>query len=133
MEKTSKLIIFILSVIVSVFWYTNLSFAQDNWFGSDRFADEIKVPWTDKKQEDSLLKTIQTTINWVLWMLALVSLVLCLYAWFKMLTSWWDSKAYSAWFGILKSAALWLAIIALSWLFVSFIFWVININTEPNI
>jgi hypothetical protein len=93
----------------------------------------IHTIWTTEKQEDSLLHTIQTAINRVLWVLATITLCLVLYAWFLMLTSWWDSKKYDSWLSIIKNAAIWLAIIALSWLIVSAIFWFINGSVTPNI
>ena len=118
---------------ISLILIPGLMFAQNNRFWSDQWVPWIGVPWTNQKQDDSLVHTIQTAINWVLWMLSFVALVLCLYAWFKMLTSWWDSKKYDAWLNILKNAAIWLAVIALSWLIVSLIFWIINGSIEPNI
>ena len=126
-------------IIVSVLCLTSLvsllpcmTYAQNEYWATN-WVIWIGVPWTSEDQEDSLIHTIQTAINWVLGMLALVSLVLCLYAGFKMLTSWWDSKKYDAWLSIIKNAAIWLAIIALSWLIVSLIFWIINGSVAPNI
>ena len=126
-------------IIVSVLCLTSLvsllpcmTYAQNEYWATN-WVIWIRVPWTSENQEDSLIHTIQTAINWVLGMLALVSLVLCLYAGFKMLTSWWDSKKYDAWLSIIKNAAIWLAIIALSWLIVSLIFWIINGSVAPNI
>lgn len=92
----------------------------------------IGVPWTSNKQEDNLIHTVRVAINRVLGMLAFVALVLCLYAWFKMMLSAWDSKQYSAWFSILKNAWLWLAIIAVSWLIVSLVFYVLNWVIQTN-
>lgn len=100
------------------------------WFWEMFWVWWTNVPWTSWKQEDSLLHTIRIAINRVLWILALIALVLCLYAWFRMMTSWGDSKQYSAWFSILKNAAIWLAIIALSRLIVSLIFRLIDWSTN---
>ena len=102
-------------------------------FWDIRWVPQVKVPWTEKNRQDALIKTIQTAINRLLGLLASISLVLCLYAWFKMLTSGWDSKKYGEGFSILKSAALWLAIIATAWLIVSLIFFVINWSINWNI
>ena len=87
------------------------------------------VAWHDSFQNDSLIKTIQKAINWVLWMLSLVALALCLYGGFLMMTSGGDQKKYEKWVGILKWAGIGLAIIALSWLIVSLIFYVIKGTT----
>ena len=112
-----------------------ITFATDCVFGfwSNCGVSEIDVPWSEKHQNDALLHTIQTAVNRILGLLSVICLVLCLYAWFKMLTSGWDSKKYGEGFGILKSAALWLAIIGTSRLIVSLIFYVIMWSVNPNI
>lgn len=76
-----------------------------------------------------LIRAIKTAINWVLWLLALIGLIIALWAWFKMLTAAGDSKKYDEWFTMLKQAAIGLIMIGISWLLVSFIFWVINTVT----
>lgn len=123
----------IVTIIVWVPLIVVPSFSQAMWFWDMFGVSWVGVPWTNAAQEDSLIHTIQTAINWVLGMLSFVALVLCLYAGFQMLISWWDSKKYDAWFTILKNAAIWLAIIAVSWLIVSLIFWIINGSINPNI
>jgi hypothetical protein len=59
-------------------------------------------------------------------MLSLVALVLCLWGGFQMMTSGGDSKKYENGLNLLKWAAIGLAVIAVSWLVVSLIFYVIN-------
>ena len=92
----------------------------------------VGVPWTSNQQEDNLLHTVRVAINWVLGMLAFAALVLCLYAGFKMMISGGDSKQYTAWFSILKNAGIWLAIIAVSWLIVSLIFYLIKWTVQTT-
>lgn len=109
-----------------------ITFAQDGWFWSDRFKlipglDLIK---SNESPSDSLLDTIANAINWALAILATVAVVLIMYAWFKMLTSWGDSKWYDAWLKIIKNAAIWLVIIWLAWLIVSAIVWLVHENAE---
>jgi hypothetical protein len=58
--------------------------------------------------------------------LATIALVICLYGWFKMVTSAGDEKKYGEWLKVLKNAAIGLAIIGLSWMIVSVIFWFIK-------
>jgi hypothetical protein len=48
------------------------------------------------------------------------------------MTSGGDSKKYEKGVGILKWAGIGLAIIALSWLIVSIIFWIINGAAQNN-
>lgn len=76
-----------------------------------------------------LIRAIKTAINWVLGLLALIALIIALWAGFKMLTAAGDEKKYDAWFTMLKQAAIGLIMIGISWLLVSFIFWVINTIT----
>ena len=102
-------------------------------FGDMFGVDGVHTIWTTKPQEDALIYSIQTAINWALWLLSAVALCLVMYAWFLMLTSWWDSKKYTKWLNIIKNTAIWLAIIGVSWLIVSLIFYVINGATEPNV
>ena len=75
-----------------------------------------------------LLTTIKKTINWLLWILATIAVAICLYAWFMMVTSAWDEKKYQKWLTILKYAAIGLAIVWLSWIIVSAIFWFIKLQ-----
>ena len=74
----------------------------------------------------TLLDTIKNAINWILWILATIALVICLYGWFKMVTAAGDEKKYGEWLKVLKYAAIGLAIIGLSWMIVSVIFWFIG-------
>ncbi len=72
------------------------------------------------------LDTIKNAINWILWILATIALVICLYGWFKMVTAAGDEKKYGEWLNVLKYAAIGLAIIGLSWMIVSVIFWFVG-------
>lgn len=74
----------------------------------------------------AFLDTVRNAINWILWILATIALVICLYGWFKMVTAAGDEKKYGEWLKVLKYAAIWLAIIGLSWMIVSVIFWFIG-------
>jgi hypothetical protein len=99
---------------------------EDNWWSVQENSYNPDVAGSDAMQKDSLINTIRTAINRVLWMLSLVALALCLWGWFQMMTSWGDQKKYESGLNILKRAAIGLAVIALSWLIVSLIFYVIN-------
>ena len=104
----------------------------DRKFWWNTWVPWVWVPWTSNSQEDNLLHTVRVAINWVLGMLAFVALILCLYAGFKMMTSGGDNKQYTAWLSILKNAGIWLAIIGVSWLIVSLVFFVINNSIQLN-
>lgn len=103
------------------------------WFWDMVGVNGINTIWTKEKQEDALVYTIQTAINRVLRILATITLLFVLYAWFLMMTSGWDQKKYDSWLSIIKNAAIWLAIIWTAWLIVSAIFWLINGTVSPNV
>ena len=101
-------------------------FQSANWWGTQDTTYNANVAGSKNLAWDSLIRTIQTAINWVLGLLSLVALVLCLWGGFQMMTSGGDSKKYESGLNILKWAAIGLAVIAGSWLIVSLIFYVIN-------
>lgn len=117
-----------LNVLLTINLNRNQCLARWFWDDSLWLVKKINVIGTDKWPSSTLLDTVSSTIKWILGILATIALCICLYAWFKMLTSWGDSKSYDAWWTILKNAAIWLAIIWLSWIIVSAIFWFIKLQ-----
>ena len=80
----------------------------------------------------AFLDTIKNAINWILGVLATIALVVCLYGGFLMVTAAGDEKKYQKWLSVLKYAAVGLAIIGLSWLIVSVIFWFVGNLSKGN-
>ena len=113
---------------------------DDIWFSAAWlwYIDWVDIIWTDHSQVDPtwqeprLIKTIKTTINRVLWILWLIALILCLWWWFQMLTAAGDESKVKSWTKVLKHAAIWLVVIWLSRLLVSFIFRLINKNAVAS-
>jgi len=134
-QKIKQFLIILVSIAIPV-WVTitpSPTPAESNrGFWEKPFVKDLKTIWTDKPQEDALIHTIQNAINWALWLLSAVALVLVIYAWFLMLTSGWNSKKYNQWISVIKNVAIWLAIIGVSWLIVSLIFYVINGSVETS-
>ncbi len=102
------------------------------WWKKQETKYNADVAGSKELKNDALIKTIQTAINWVLWILSMIALVLCLWGGFQMMTSGGDSKKYESGLNVLKWAAIGLAIIAASWLIVSLIFYVINGSIGNN-
>lgn len=100
------------------YWHRGNPNADANKLAGD--SDEQKLTWA------AFLDTIRNAINWILWILATIALVICLYGWFKMVTAAGDEKKYGEWLNVLKYAAIGLAIIGLSWMIVSVIFWFVG-------
>jgi len=92
-------------------------------------VEDIQVPTSGEDPGGSLLDTVKKIINYVLWLLALITLILLIYGGLQMLFSATDDAGYKKWLTILKNAAIWLAFIAFSWLIVSFIFFVLDLVT----
>ena len=112
-------------------WY-DFGQGQAGWFGDQQKGYNPDVYGSKKFQQDNLIKTIQKAINWVLGILSFVALCLCLWGWFQMMTSGWDQKKYEAGINLLKWAAIGLAVIAISWLVVSLIFYLINTSVQAD-
>ena len=138
MKNTFKKVLFSLWAIglvwAGTYWIVN---AQWQWFWTQNpewTVGEIWViwDWSDWTGSTALITTIKTFVNRILWMLSLIALVICLWGWFQMLTASWDENKYKKWFTILKQAGLWLAVVWLSRLFVSLIFWLINHNARAT-
>jgi hypothetical protein len=110
-------------------------FASDLWFGSADFLQWLQIPKSDARTDDKILWVVKWAVNWVLGMLAFVMLLLVLWWWFQMLTAGGDTAKYDAWLTLLKNATIGLVIVALSWMILSLIIFVItliaNNDTAP--
>ena len=106
--------------------------SSNQWFSAQDKKYNPDVYGSKAFQQDNLIQTIKKAINWVLGILSFVALVLCLWGGFQMMTSGWDSKKYEGGLNLLKWAAIGLAVIAVSWLVVSLIFYVINTSAVAD-
>lgn len=79
-----------------------------------------------KTSFEDTMTLIQTTINRLLWALAVIALVYMLYCWFLIFTSGSDDKNASKGKKWISTAAIAIAWIGLSWLIISAIIWLIN-------
>lgn len=75
---------------------------------------------------EATLKVIKNLINWALGIVSLVALIVLILAGFQMVTAAWDDAKFKAWSKALKKVSIWLAGIAVSWLMISLIFWVVE-------
>lgn len=129
-----KIIALIMGAWVLLFGNVGLVAEAASWanmgFGihQSNAAGVSGIAGTDKKeaQGNQLINVIKNVINWILGMLSLIVFILLLWWGFQMVTANWDDKKFSAGMTILKQAAIWLAFIAVSWLLVSMIFWVLS-------
>ena len=115
----------------------NYATAQDGYIDNSTSGDDRANPHDDMitwkaKSWSKLLTSAKKTVNWLLGILATIAVVICMYGWFLMVTSAWDEKKYQKWGTILKYAAIGLAVVWLSWLFVSLVYWFLNLQWEWN-
>lgn len=94
--------------------------AAGNYVSSTDASTQQSLTWS------AFLDTIKNAVNWILGILATIALVVCLYGGFLMVTAAGDEKKYQKWLSVLKYAAIGLAIIGLSWMIVSVIFWFVR-------
>lgn len=81
---------------------------------------------------NTLLNTIKIAINWILGLLAFIALLFLLYGGFKVLTAGTNEEALGDAWKIVKNAGLGILMIAVSWIIVTFIFYIAGILTEDT-
>lgn len=108
---------------------TNTVNATWFWINTEQVSS-IEWLWTSEDKGEWLITVIKNFINRTLWTLSLIALILLLRWGRKMLTAAGDETKYKDGFKILKQAAIWLAVIGLSWFIVSMIFWIIKDNSD---
>jgi len=81
---------------------------------------------SNTQANDWFLTVVKSAINWVLGMLGLIAFVLLLWGGFNMVTAAGDDKKFGEGLKILKNAGIGFVFIAVSWLLVSMIFWVVS-------
>jgi hypothetical protein len=90
-------------------------------------SDGIKgVKGTGQDGGEGLMTVVRNAINWVLGLLGLITFVLLLWGGFNMVTAAGDDKKFGEGLKILKNAGIGLVFIAVSWLLVSMLFWIIG-------
>jgi len=130
MKNIWKILLTIASSTLIISWIQvnwTWSFQADWW----SYVTDYNVIWTTEGWDAEggtprLIETVKTAINRVLGILWLIALILCLWWGFQMLIAAGDDAKVKTWTKVLKHAAIWLAVIWLSWILVSFIFRLIN-------
>lgn len=112
----------------------NSSFTEalNAWFeGSTSVDSDVNVIGHTNDQWGRLIDVIKTFINWILWILSMIVLVIVLYGGFQMVTASGNEEKYKKGFTILKHAGIWLVVIWLAWFVVTIVFWLLR-NTTSN-
>lgn len=101
-------------------WASTAGLKGNTWVSWIAWVGESSRKWSQ------LLDVIKNWINWVLGMLALITLCIVLWWGFQMVTAAGDDGKYKKGFTILKQAGIWLIIILLAWIIVSVVFWLVG-------
>lgn len=138
MNNFSKLAVTAMAMIVWMTWSMyaqwGISSAPFNTNGNSANGVGVQWAWTLDNSgvgAGGIVTTVKKVINWALWLLALVALIIMLRWGFNMLTAAGDEKKYGTGMTIVKQAAIGLIFIGVSWLIVSAIFYVITTITTP--
>ena len=118
---------------MAAFWsIIGVASATDSWADTKSgLKGNTWVSWISwvgesTRKWSTLLDVIKNGINWVLGMLALITLCIVLWWEFQMVTAAGDDGKYKKGFTILKQAGVWLIIILLAWIIVSVVFWLVG-------
>lgn len=126
-------------IIASCSIFTMFSYAQttpiedeSNEFGAVVDTNWVGVAGAGEDQTDSLVGVIKNGVNYTLWLLSLIALIILIYAGFNMVTAGEDSGKYKQGFTTLRQTLIGFAFIALSWFVLSMTFYVIGLVTKQD-
>ena len=80
--------------------------------------------------ESTLLVAVKKFINWALWLLGMIAIMVLLYGGFNMITAAGDDAKYKKGFAILRQAGIGLIFVWVSWIIVQSIMWFIGFATK---
>ena len=83
-----------------------------------------------EEAKNNTLNFIKKIVDYFIWLLAVFSLIYLLYNFFIMLTAAGDDNKYKKWIDWIKLTVLVIVGIWLSWLLISFIFYLVEIMTS---
>ena len=127
MKKFTKYLPMAFAVVLGVALFYGMAHA--GWFGAVDSVTQVGVSGASTATaggSSGIMGVIRSFLNWVLGILSLIALIVLLYGGFSMVTAAGDDAKYKKGFKILQQAAVGLAIVGLSWIIVSAIFWVIG-------
>lgn len=103
----------------------------DNWDCSlEKWTEIVKnwIEWIEKNR--TLSQYIMDVVKYLLTFISLVAVLYILYAWFKVLTWWWDEEHNKKAKVTIVSVLVWIVIIRLAYWIVA---WLIEVITLSNV
>ena len=93
-------------------------------FGCNNVDDNLKWWWND------LVSTVDNIAGYLIWLLYFIAVMIWIYWWFLVLTSWWEEDKVKKWRNYVIYMVLWLIIIFLA---SQIVHWVINVMTDTKV
>ncbi len=96
-------------------------------FWESNVQNNMNIAWSKSSWwSNELITFVQNAVNWILWLLGLISIIILIWGGFQMITAAWDDGKYKKWFTIVKQAVIWLILIWSAWMIVSLVFSFMN-------
>lgn len=111
--------IFILWILL---FSVNQTFAMDFWLN----RVDARLQWW----QWDFIQVAMNIISYLVWLIYIIAIVLWIYAWFQILTSWWDDWKVKKWKQTLIYVVVWLAVLLLSSVIIN---WTINTLSDEDI
>lgn len=97
-------------IIIAIYWNYNIS---SSW-----------LSYIDKEENfSSFITLFVKLINWMNWFVAIVTLIMIMYAWANIIFSWWDDEKMKKWRTTIIYAFIWILILTISYLILTFFIW----------
>lgn len=104
------LVILSSEIITSIYWKYHISYS-----------------WSSSIEKESgfssLVSLFMGFINWVTWFVAIVTLIMIMYAWVNIIFSAWDEEKIKKWRTTIIYAFIWILILSISYLILTFFIW----------
>ncbi len=125
-----KLLLLVVTTMIALGSFILPASGLAAWFGDQRWSN-IWVSWADVggQWNEGFIWFVESAVNWILWLLALITIIILIWGWFQMITAAWDDGKYKKWFTIVKQAVIWLILIWASALIVNLVFSFMTTNT----
>jgi hypothetical protein len=104
------LVIFASKIIKSIYWTYNI---DGSWLTS-----------IEKENSFSTFTSMFINfINWINWFVAIVTLIMIMYAWVNIIFANWDEEKLKKWRTTIVYAFIWIFILVISYLILTFFIW----------
>ncbi len=100
-------------LVDTIFWEYNWCESFGSWW------ECIKKVWDLSWFSEIFLNII----NWVNWFVAIITVLMIIYAWALILLSGWDEEKLKKWKNIIVYALIWIFILVISYLILTFFIW----------